>query len=552
MAQFCSSFTIRLLVIANNANKILKNPRPWRKTKQVKSISHSSLPGWCSSFIRASTLEVSITDEPSFPVLPLLLHCQIINYQFTLKTNRYESANYLNFVNQYFGSPEFDHKKLMILGNAIANQFNPLDSFNDLVTPVSIQVSEKYQNLLQDYCIQQTDDFLQSQIYLCIIVVLLIIFSSLTRNNHRSGTSTSRLLAGHSVVNGINNINNNNNTKNSKKTASTNAKHLINTTLTSGKLLASEHEANLNITSSSSPDHRAFHHFGLVPGSPGSASSSTLDTGKLFIVSIINASIYGISIIIHVYGNNSSNRDLISSVTMVLIAFVTLVGIFLPILHQIHRYDTVAGSLSRPIMSRSQTNSSKQAGVGQKLGMVQSSSSTNAFSMFPEFSPIGVRRPSSDSGDSSSGSSSRKPFAETKESRRNMGFTLANLGPPEESLRGMGFYDPELRESFETHQLDPTMISLKLNEALINDHHSSSLNISGQEETRIKHRLSKTQSTLLSNSNGGGEKRLIMLDVDPCCPKHGLSARHKNEHENHCRQHPKPTRSNHGSRHNHQ
>lgn len=384
-----------------------------------------------------------------------------VQVSFELQRWKYETANYINFVNQYFGSPESDYKKLMVLSNAIASQFNPLDSLSDMVTPVSIQVSEKYQKLLQDYCIQKTDEFLQGQIYLGAIVLLLILFSASSRNlNHIAGISSNQ----------------------------------HNLTLTSGKLVASEHEANLNLSPSQ---------FHFAPGS----SSMIRDGGNILMVSLVAASIYGTSILFHIYGHNTSNRDLILSVTLVLIAFVALIGIFLPILNQIDRYDSL--SSARPMMSKSKSNSSG--------GLEGQGGNSSAFTMFPEFTPAGHLRPSSTSGDSSSGGGSRRPFADTKESQRNMKLTLAHLAPSPDSLRGMGFYDPDVRAAMRSQQLDPTVTTDRNTEG--------SLNLPDVFE----HRVSSSQNK--QRNSKSSERRLIMLDVDPCCPKHGIAAWPKSNHE---------------------
>lgn len=393
----------------------------------------------------------------------------------------------MNFVNQYFGSSEAN-QKLSILSSAIANQFNPLNAFNDQITPVSIQVSEQYQNLLHDYCTQRADDFIASQIYLCIIVGLLVILSASTRKN------CGRRL---------------NSEAQQKLTSAL-------TTTTSGKLVASQHEANL--TNLTSPSHFQF--------SPN--TSVITDTSNMFMVTIISAPIYSISIVLHIYGQNSANRDLISSVTMILIAFSALIGIFLPILLQIHRFDSLVhdrlpGTLSKPVITQSKLTQQDNHVVASL-----SPTSNAAFTMFPEFAPTGLRRPSSTSGDSSSGCGSRRPFAETKESRRNMGVALANLGPSEDSLRSMGFYKSD-RHSNLDEPIDPALLNMQLNlnpndelipvlvdaDAYNSGHHSNHQYQQQQVEQQPPPHPRRTSKS---------EKRLIMLDVDPCCPRHGIAA----------------------------
>lgn len=370
------------------------------------------------------------------------------------------------------------------MSSAIANQFNPLNAFNDQVTPVSIQVSEQYQNLLHDYCMQKADDFIASQIYLCLIVGLLVIFSVSTRKSRILGSSSSE------------------------------AQQKLTSALTSGKLVASQHEANLNLTSPS--------HFQFSPN-----TKVLTDTGNIFMVTIISAPIYSISIILHIYGQNSANRDLISSVTMILIAFSALIGIFLPILLQIHRFDSLVndrlpGTLSKPVITQS------------KLQDTSLSSPSTAFTMFPEFAPTGLRRPSSTSGDSSSGGGSRRPFADTKESRRNMGVTLANLGPSADSLRSMGFYKSSDRHPDE--HIDPALFNMQLNlnandepMPVLVDANIFAENNAHQYQHDNSNQHHQQQPSRKTSKN---EKRLIMLDVDPCCPRHGIAAsRHSRANE---------------------
>lgn len=382
---------------------------------------------------------------------------------------RYESANYMNFVNHYFGSSSGgDEKKLMILSNAISNQFNPINSLNEQVTPVSIQISEQYQNLLQDYCMQQADDFLHSQIYICILVALLVVFSATTHNQNRLSCSSSSKNSHHH--------------------------HKLAASLTSGKLLASQHEANLDL----SPSHFQF--------SSSNSMSGVGETGNVFIVTILSAPIYCGSLVMHVYGQNTANSDLISSVTMVVVAFIALIGIFMPIIRRIHQsgHNIGARSKSQPDRLMSPTKMHQNSSP-------TSSSPSMAFAMYPEFAPTGLRRPSSASGESSSGAGSRRPFADTKESRSKMSAALANLGPSADSLRSMGLYDSERSSD---RPLDPALLNLKLNLSANDD-------ISPVVEKLFDKRSDghqQTSSRLISK----GEKRLVMLDVDPCCPRHGV------------------------------
>lgn len=397
----------------------------------------------------------------------------------------------MHFINQNFGAPESDYKKLMILGNAIVNQFNPLSPFSDLVTPVSIQVSEKYQNLLHDYCLQKPDDFIQSQVYLCMIICLLVIFSITTRSVN---ATLSSYQSSH------------------PQSASF---------LTSGKIVATEHEANLNLS--------ATHNF--KPSFPANQANTTnLDGGaRMFPVTIMGSSIYIASVLLQYYGQNGSNADLISSVTMVLIAFITLVGIFLPILSEIHKYDTTTGTLSRPMVS----SQSIMPDLNGNHHLVDSVTTHKTFTMFPEFAPVGIRRPSSVSGDSSSGGGSRSPFAGTKESRRNMGFTLANMAPPLGDHRGMQSYgqdnnvddsshDLHLHHHHHGQHLQPDQHESNQSQRADNKRYSRNHHGGSQESLQIAEEFSsKPRHKNPSRPLSKGEKRPIRLDVDPYCPRHG-------------------------------
>lgn len=421
-----------------------------------------------------------------------------------------------------------------MLTSALAQQFNPLNSFNDQLTPVSIQVSEKYQSLLHDYCTQSTEDFVQSQFYLWLIIGLLMIFSLMTRNSVPQRISNS--------VASISPPSSSSASKNNRK---------LTTTFTSGKLLASEHEANLNINSSQ---------FCFQPNI-SSSLQGTARTGHVILVTLVCTLIYTGSVLLHIYGNSFANYDLISSITMVLIAFVALIGIFLPVISQVHRYDNLLSSPSKaPTMSASdlvqpsgnyprrnlldsQAGKWQQA-AGNAAGSTTSNKSSSAFAMFPEFSPTGLKRPSSVSGESSSGAGSRLPFAETKVSRHNMGVALANLGPSIDSLRNMGVlsdsnnhhhqhnyhhhHHHQHKDRKTIHSMDPASLNLKLNLNLADEEALSSGVGGDAQELYPSRQQQQSVSRRLSSNGGGGEKRLIMLDVDPCCPRHGISSRHRN------------------------
>lgn len=427
----------------------------------------------------------------------------------------------------------------MIFSSTIANQFNPLNSFNDQVTPVSIQVSEKYQSLLQDYCSQPADDFLQSQVYLCSIIGLLVVFSVSTRRIGRLATSAG---------------------------PPTKASPPISKVASAANGARQQHK----LSSKSSNHHRHLHkrtgHFAdLDSGQTASFasqfasnvatnSSSSAVIGNVFMVTLISAPIYFISVVLHVHGQSLASHDIIFSLAMVSIAFTTLIGIFMPILHQVNqRFDgglitstsssssSSSSSPGDPLRSGPTTASLTKRAIMSHQSMLNNNhhlnpsptSSSAAFAMFPEFAPTGLRRPSSISGESSGGS--RRPFADTKESRRNMSVNLANLGPSVDSLRHLGLsYNAAHHDHQEiamnsrtkhdtSHLVDPGLLNLKLN-LTADDEMSPMVDYDlykASQGSTSRHNHHHHQQAKKSSS---GEKRLIMLDVDPCCPRHGVAA----------------------------
>lgn len=463
---------------------------------------------------------------------------------------RYESANYVNFVNQYLNSNENGDKKLMILTSSLVGQFNPLNSFNDQVTPVSIQVSEQYQSLLHEYCSQPVEDFLQSQVYLWILIGLLVAFSISARR------SASNRMA-----------------KKSMKVTKF-SESLLTSPPSSGNLL-DHHQSH-----ESSATSQVFDPFASNVLANAKVVQRHEAIGNVFMVTLISAPIYLISIILHVHGQNLANHDLISSISMVLIAFTILIGTFFPVLRQVNRYsDGIGDKLANSNNGLTDSNSNHQHKQRGSLLMNHSdkskeiaNTSPSAFAMFPEFASTGLRKPSSIGGESGSHAASggrRRPFADTKESRRQMGVSLANLpAPSADSLRSLCVYNHHQEHhnrmsrmsegaaygqaSFATNQHDPSLMNLKLNLAKSDDgltaqilehdaylqqqnhqhlQHRSSTNPHNsrnynnkqqQQKHHNRHHHNKTNSSRLSSSSG--EKRLIMLDVDPCCPRHGVAA----------------------------
>lgn len=375
-------------------------------------------------------------------------------------------------------------------------------------------MSEQYEGLLQDYCLQRDDEFLQGQIYLCLLVVMLMLFSLSTRSQHR------RL-----------------------RTKASAGSHADATT--SGKLVASQHEANLVMSSSQDPFHFSAASLPAVAAQDSSSRS-------VFLVTVICVPIYLVSLLLHLYGgvlsgqllSVSTNRDLIFSLTLVSIAFVALIGIFLPILLRIHRYGSDQHRMIRSagaslMASRSSKHQRLSKSGSRSPGRAQGNSS--AFALFPEFSPTGLRRPSSVSGESSSGAGSRRPFARTKESRRNMSTALANLDPTTDSLRNLGLYNQtdckgvilsSDHQDLSGRPLDAAALNLKLNMSA-NDQLSPQaaleyLAASSDHNLTYQHHQRQAQQqqphASAARRLAKAEKRLITLDVDPCCPRHGIGA----------------------------
>ena len=493
-----------------------------------------------------------------------------------------------------------------MLASSMQAQFNPLNSFNDQVTPVSIQVSELYQGLLHEYCSQPTADFIQSQIYLWIIIGLLVVFSLSARHSQANGFMKSKSKSkkkGKALASSMSS------SASLTPTGSNNSNSNMMTT--SGQLLAHQHEANLLPDTTLGPP--GSHSFAppfapnvLTGGATSKVVQRHLAIGNIFLVTLISAPIYFISVIFHVNGHNLANHDLVSSVTMILIAFTILIGTFLPVLRRVNRYDDAhlvpghgrrhQASFSRPLGGAAQTMTlATAAGRRSQRDRLSVSSfskrlygkpdatsnSPSAFAMFPEFASTGLRRPSSIGGDSGShAGGSRRPFADTKESRRQMGVSLANLPVPSaDSLRNLCTYNqqnnsnnsgqdannnrfsrmseggPGAHLAAGAATLDAALLNLKLNlnandeiangEGVEDDlcqgssrtghhkhhsrgHHKPSSNHHHHHHHHSHQSHQNKPSSRLSSApsfaSGGGEKRLIMLDVDPTCPRHGLGS----------------------------
>lgn len=500
------------------------------QTMQTRSLHSLGLGG------RANRLNQFLT----------LVFIVAVQVSFELQRWRYESTNYINFINQYLSPTSTSDYNIM----AVNSFMNPLNTLNDQFRPVSIQISEKYQTLLHDCCSQQ--DLLQSQFYLWFILCLLTLFNITIRRQ------------------------------------------------------------------------------GLTKNSSHHRIKSRADALSVFSVTLVCVPIYCLSIVLHVHGQNIINRDIVSSLTLVTIAFVTLIGIFLPIMRQMHRREGQALiSKSSPTSSTStSTANNNNNNLNQSSATESTSSSTSSsscainapgqptnsnnanlmisggapidvttaptakaspssraksrhqhsrkhnningvFTMFPEFAPTGLRRPASLSGDSLlAGHNTRHRFKDSKESRKQMGVALANLSPSADSLRGMGLMNsgaPNLtpHRPLAMHQdnhpdeqhIDHAMLNLKLNIAphpkgnntehddvslscdLVeadlckgisnatrhHQHHdqrnSQQYDRKHRHEQEMIHRRSTNDAPV--DTGGGNERRLVMLDVDPYCPRHG-------------------------------
>lgn len=464
---------------------------------------------------------------------------------------RYESANYPSFVNQYFEGSHIFSRRMNPLMPTGANQvhFNPLNSFYDQVTPPIIQASEHYSALVRDYClIHRTEDLFSRQIYLCLIVILLIflIVSNRRRARISGASAAASRVRSHPTL---------------KQPASI-----------GGKQLASQHEANLVSASQISASTSQF--IGASSGSGVAAAAASLVQGNMFVVSLLSSFVFATSLALQVSGNESivANGDLVCSLTLVVIAFIALLGIFLPILLGLRRgtgstssasslllssnsplmsssassgeQRILAGSVSKTALRRRQ----KLAGGGPSSGDWPSPTANGAFAIFPEFAPTGLRRPSSAEGNTSisSGAGSRRLFVDTNEARRSMSAALADLGPSEDSLRSMGFYgsNPALdrleesarhtKEAMVDKNAHPNTRSSH-HPYTIRQHHHHNNNHNHQHQHHGKTSAGskpppappmpapeqRSATTTKQQQPGRNEKRLIMLDVDPCCPRHG-------------------------------
>lgn len=471
------------------------------------------------------------------------------------------------------------------------SHLNPLSSLDDQVTPVSLQLSEKYQMLLHEYCTQPLEDFLQSQFYLWLIIAILILFSLINRSrNNLSGFSSKVAKSNGTVPSTLPK------SKQGKKHRSRSTKPMhINAPankqyLISGKLLATQHETNnftdpINLNNDNFENHQEFKEFARAPMqfSPTGTSAANIThmttIGNVFVVTLICAPIYFLSIVLYVHGQNwISNHDLVSSITMVSIAFTTLIGIFLPVLRNVRQgnyqkshnfalnHNSSSGNLLNDLqlhgsndlnngglITAVQINAKQNGNFGKHHRVSASSSDTsaqsNAFAMFPEFASIGLRRPASLGGDSNSGlivggsnggHKSRAPFAPAKESRKNMSAALANLGPgaTDSMRRALGVHQRQLGVTENRRRstgingdpihLDHNDLALDLGQHPSINHCAKEDCCPNQQQAYPKQLSISRQSMACSSGTGSavrsGEKRLIMLDVDPCCPRHGVGS----------------------------
>jgi len=555
---------------------------------------------------------------------------------------------------------EESERKLLMLSSAITmNHLNPLSSLNDQVRPVNLELSEKYQNLLHDYCTQPVEDFLQSQFYLWILIAILVTFSICNRKQLRRASLASpngrTPLGGGAKSRGKAKSKSRSRQKQRRKQSADKVKIKIggsrgeghqetSSAQSEGRCLSSglaqsepffagtrvlvnqqeEAASNSYATGHSAsgdsflPTFEAQSSSKLAqqfqtPSSAGPSLATGNGSAGTLAVVLVCGPVYFASLVLHVHlAGWAASQDLVASVSMVLIAFTVLIGTFLPVLRGKARLAHSKGPLAAPpgLVGRrfgptllasgdSSFSSSSSSGSRAATGAPGSANSTSAgqqqqqqqrqartqaggaFAMFPEFAPTGLRRPASLGGDSlshfggvllggsSNGHRSRPPFANAKESRRNLGAALANLGPSAaDSLRSMGVYQAGrgggalARELPPTHQgtarrrSTPAQSALEANVYLDSNgqpeiggdeelpetdlgghscgqpdcdaathhlHHHHQQQQQQQQHDRLQHKHSR-HSLSGDQPAGTNEKRLIMLDVDPCCPRHGVAA----------------------------
>ena len=469
-------------------------------------------------------------------------------------------------------SADESDKKLLMLNSALAlSHLNPLSSLGDQVTPVSLKLSEKYQNLLQDYCSQPLEDFICSQFYLCLLILLLVVFSIANKRRARA-EQFARSLESKSCSASKMRRRRSRKQKKARRRRSSERPQVVDAShylITSGKLLASQHETNelqqrASILDDDDDADDADENNDFVNGAETFAEHSkhasklndSKTIGNVFVVTLFCAPIYFGSIVLHVHGQEAwaLNHELVSSLAMVLIAFVTLLGIFVPILTSARSREKLAepqghahGSPGSPgdqlLVGSVKFAHQRQRQLGP--GSSGPSSQPGPFAMFPEFTPNGLRRPASLSGDSGS-SRPAAGFAHAKESRRKLGAALATLGPSAaDSLRSMGVYghgqpgmdEPELVHQQRAPARRRSALCAdgdQLDEVRSMARHSAALSCnleppaSGQNSDGhlcpARQQAHHSQLAKQAHSNGGGEKRLIVLDVDPSCPRHGVAA----------------------------
>lgn len=374
----------------------------------------------------------------------------------------------MRFVNSYFNTSSSPlassretqmEKKFLVLTGNTADQFNPLNynSLNEQLTPISLHISEQYQALLHDYCVMSNDEFIQSQIYLCLIVALLSIYSLVGKAKSASHKAASRGTDGY---------------RRAQQLAANAGRQLV-----SGKMVANQHEANLNIEN---PVNIHYNSNSVV---------GQQHPRHLFSVTIVSVPIYLLSLVVHSYASESINRDIICCVSMVALAFSVLITIFLPLmfrLHQKHPKNRIC-SPSPPI-----------DGTGGP-------SDAAMFSMFPE---LAVASSNSDS----SGAGSRKAFAETKKSREKIGAVLAHIETSPDSLRDMGLQN--------ANGISPAELNLKLNLPNAVDQFAQQQELA----SATVHAQRRSQGAVGDGPCSRKRKKLIMIDVDPRCPRHGCTA----------------------------
>ncbi|KAG9508826.1 hypothetical protein GZH46_02669, partial [Fragariocoptes setiger] len=159
------------------------------------------------------------------------------------------------------------------------------------------------------------------------------------------------------------------------------------------------------------------HHHRLVTGPTKPACTCyPLDSSNAFASIMIIVPTYTISTITHLYVPDETLRDSICSITMIIIAFAVLIGVFLPLMIRIQRFGNIItdGSTLAP---------SSEVDLVKNAHPYSGSSST-VLSMFPELND---------------GKQYNHNMQTSNKRRHNLSQTIANLGPSADALKDLGF-----------------------------------------------------------------------------------------------------------------